>query len=339
MLLLTVSVVVLPMLAAPLAAAAQAAPAAPPRAEAAFELPGMTGLVEGIAVRPQTGAYYFGDVRKRCVWRRDADGRVTRFGAPDDRLLGVFRLVVDEGRGALVAAMSALPQMEGYRDSMQGAAGIAELDLETGAVRRVALVPADGANHVVGDLAVAADGTIYATDSAAPILWRLLPLPKTPGSVRPADPGLLDVFVRSELFGSLQGITTDGGSGLFLTDYKTGVVHVDTATKQVRRLTAPADTNLRGLDTLLRTPSGALVAIQNGTKTQRVLRLTVDPVAAAVARVEAIAEDPAMVDATLGTIAGRDFVFIADGGWNLFEPGAPAPPARVVPVLKVPLER
>jgi hypothetical protein len=81
------------------------------------------------------------------------------------------------------------------------------------------------------------------------------------------------------------------------------------------------------------------VAIQNGTKTQRVLRLTVDPVAAAVARVEAIAEDPAMVDATLGTIAGRDFVFIADGGWNLFEPGAPAPPARVVPVLKVPLER
>lgn len=327
--LLSVCVVVLSLLVAPLAPGPQSAsvPAAP-RPEPAFVLSGMTGLVEGIAFRPKTGAYYFGDVRKRCVWRRDADGRVTRLGAPDDRLLGMFRLVVDEGRGALVVAMSALPQMEGYTESMKGAAGIAELDLETGAVRRVARVPADGANHVVGDLALAADGTIYATDSAAPILWRLLPT----GTA-------LELFVRSELFGSLQGITSDGGAGLFLTDYKTGVVHVDTATKQVRRLTAPAGAELRGLDTLLRTPSGALLAIQNGTKTQRVLRLTVDPPVTAVARVETIAEDPAMVDTTLGTIAGRDFVFIADGGWNLFEPGAPTPAARAVRVLKVPLER
>jgi hypothetical protein len=318
--------------------------------QAAFVLPDMTGLIEGIAFRPKTGAYYFGDVRKRCVWRRDADGRVTRLGAPDDRLLGVFRVVVDEERGSLVAAISALPQMEGYTEAMKGTAGIAELDLETGTVRRVALVPADGANHVVGDLALAADGTIYATDSAAPILWRLVPTPtpRTPGSVRSADPGVLggradpgvlEVFVRSERFGSLQGIAlTDRGS-LLLTDYKSGLVSVDTETKEVRRLAAPPGSELRGLDTLLRTPDGVLVAIQNGTKTQRVLRLTVDPSATAVTRVETIAEDPAMVDATLGTMAGRDFVFIADGGWNLFEPGAPAPAPRAVPVLKVSLER
>ena len=67
------------------------------------------------------------------------------------------------------------------------------------------------------------------------------------------------------------------------------------------------------------------------------LRLTVDAASSAVARVETLAEDPAMVDATLGTIAGADFVFIADGGWNLFEPNAPTPAARAVPVLKVPL--
>ena len=323
--MLSVCLVVVPLLLAPLAPVPQSAPVpAVLRAEAAFVLPQMTGLIEGIAFRPKTGAYYFGDVRKRCVWRRDADGRVTRLGAPDDRLFGVFRLVVDEGRGALVVAMSALPQMEGYNESMKGTAGIAELDLETGAVRRVAMVPADGANHVVGDLAPAPDGTIYATDSAAPILWRLRPT----GTA-------LEPFVRNDLFGSLQGITSDGGAGLFLTDYKTGVVHVDTATNKVRRLAAPTGAELRGLDTLLRTPSGALLAIQNGTKTQRVLRLTVDPSTVAVTRVETIAEDPAMVDATLGTIAGRDFVFIADGGWNLFEPGAPTPVARAVPVLKV----
>jgi len=295
--------------------------------QAAFVLPDTTGLIEGIAFREKTGAYYFGDVRTRCVWRRDADGRVTRLGTPDDRLLGVFRIVVDEAGGRLVVAMSAVPQMERYAEAQKGVAGIAELDLESGAIRRIALVPADGANHVVGDLTLTADGTIYATDSAAPILWRLTPR----GTA-------LEAFVRSDLFGSLQGITpADGTGGLFLTDYKSGVVFVDAASKQVRRLSGPAGAELRGLDTLLRTPAGALLSIQNGTKTQRVLRLTVDAAASAVTHVETIAEDPAMVDATLGTIAGRDLVFIADGGWNRFEPGGSPPAARAVPVLKVPI--
>jgi len=41
-------------------------------------LPEMRGLIEGIAFRPKTGAYYFGDVYLRYVWMRAADGRVTR---------------------------------------------------------------------------------------------------------------------------------------------------------------------------------------------------------------------------------------------------------------------
>ena len=67
--------------------------------ETGFTLPDMTGLIEGIAFRSRTGAYYFGDVHRRCVWQRAADGTVTRFTAPDERLLGVFRIEIDEGRG------------------------------------------------------------------------------------------------------------------------------------------------------------------------------------------------------------------------------------------------
>src|SRR5688572_3064003 len=93
------------------AAQAPAASTAPVRAEAAFALPDMRGLIEGIAFRPKTGAYYFGDVHLRCVWQRAEDGRVTRFSPPDDRLLGVFRLAIDEARGALWVSMGALEQM------------------------------------------------------------------------------------------------------------------------------------------------------------------------------------------------------------------------------------
>ena len=308
-----------------LAAQAPVASTAPARAEAAFVLPEMRGLIEGIAFRPKTGAYYFGDVHLRCVWLRAADGRVTRFSAPDDRLLGIFRVAVDESRGALWASMGALEQMDGFAATHKGAGGIAELDLATGAVRRVVLAPADGAPHLLGDFVQLADGTILATDTTSPVIWMLAP----------GGSALVPLVTGG--FKSLQGITLAAdGRGLFVTDYRVGVLHVDIATKAVRPVTAPAGADLRGLDTLLRTPDGALVAIFNATPRQRILRLTLDDAATAITAVDVLTADPAMPDATLGTLVGGDLVFIADGGWNRFEPGKVDASPRPVPVLKVP---
>jgi sugar lactone lactonase YvrE len=314
------------VLIASIAFAAQAlgASTAAPRAEAAFVLPEMRGLIEGIALRPKTGAYYFGDVHLRCVWQRAADGRVTRFSAPDDRLLGVFRIAIDEARGALWVSMGALEQMDGFAAKHKGAGGLAELDLATGAVRRVVMAPDDGAPHLLGDFVQLADGTIHATDTTSPVIWTL-----TPG-------GSALVPLVEGGFRSLQGITLDADArGLFVTDYRAGVLHVDLATKAVRPLTTPAGVDLRGLDTLLRTPDGALVAIFNATPRQRILRLTLDAAATAITGLDVLAADPAMADATLGTLVGDELVFIADGGWNRFEPGKVDASPRPVPVLKV----
>jgi hypothetical protein len=295
-----------------------------PKAEVAFSLPQMTGLVEGIAFRPRTGAYYFGDVHQRCVWLRTADGRVSRLSAPDDRLLGIFRLAIDEARGALWVSMGALPQMAGFGDTHQGKGGLAELDLETGAVRRVIAAPADGAPHLIGDFVLLADGTIYATDTTSPVIWRLAP-----------GAAALDALVHGG-FKSLQGITLAAdGRGLLVTDYPVGVLHVDIATKAVRPLTPPAGADLRGLDTLVRTPDGALIALVNATARQRVVRLTLDGGATAITTIEVLAADPAMADATLGTLAGDAFVFIADGGWGRFEPGKVDASPRSVPILRI----
>jgi len=315
------------VLMASIALAAQPAAAATiaARAAAAFTLPDMRGLIEGIAFRPKTGAYYLGDVHLRCVWLRTADGRLTRFSAPDDRLLGVFRVTVDEARGALWVSIGALAQMDGFDEQHKGASGLAELDLATGAVRRVVMVPADGAPHLLGDFVQLADGTIYATDETSPVIWTLAP-----------GRGTLAPFLTGT-FKSLQGITLDGdGRGLFVTDYGAGVLHVDLATKAVRPLPAPAGADLRGLDTLLWTPDRALVAIFNATPRQRVLRLTVDAAATAITGVDVLAADPAIADANLGTLVGGDLVFIADGGWNRFEPGKVDTSPRPVPVWKVP---
>ena len=167
--------------------------------------------------------------------------------------------------------MGALEQMDGFAATHKGAGGLAELDLATGAVRRVVMAPADGAPHLLGDFVQLADGTIYATDTTSPIIWTLAP------------GGSALVPLVNGGFKSLQGITLDADArGLFVTDYRVGVLHVDIATKAVRPLTAPAGADLRGLDTLLRTPDGALVAIFNATPRQRILRLTLDAAATAI---------------------------------------------------------
>jgi hypothetical protein len=317
-------VVLAASLVAPLPQTAPPVPASGPKATAAFDLPQMRGLIEGIAFRPKTGAYYFGDVHQRCVWLRTVDGRVTRFTAPDDRLLGLFRVEVDEARGALWASMGALEQMENFGERLRGAAGLVEFDLASGKIRRIVKTPMEGNPHLLGDFVLLADGTIYATDTTSPIIYTL-----------PAGGDALVQLVKGD-FKSLQGITLDAdGRGLFVTDYKVGVLHVDIASKAVRPLTAPDGADLRGLDTLLRTPDGALLAIFNATPRQRILRLTLDAGATAITGVEVLAADPAMADATLGTIVGDDLVFVADGGWGRFEPGKVDASPRPVPVMKV----
>jgi len=133
-----------------------------------------------------------------------ADGRVTRFSAPDDRLLGIFRVVVDEPRGALWASMGALEQMDGFAATHKGAGGIAELDLATGAVRRVIMAPADGAPHLLGDFVQLADGTILATDVATAI---------TAVDVLTADPAMPDATLGTLVTATWSSSPMAAGTG------------------------------------------------------------------------------------------------------------------------------
>ena len=301
------------------------------RGDVAFALPDMRGLIEGIAWREKTGESFFGDVHLRSIWRRAADGAVTRFNPRDDdeRLFGVFGLEVDEARGALWAATSALPEMRGYSVEFKGRAGVAELDVETGEVRRVVLVPADGGDHVLGDLLVADDGSVLATDSVAPVVWRLVPGAET-----------LERWVESPEFMSLQGLAfSQDGTALVVAAYGNGLVRIDRATREVTRLRAPAGTTLLGVDGLERTADGSFIAVQNGITPARLVRATLDPAARAIGSLTVLeaAHEVALADPTLVCRAGNgDLLVIGDAGWRFFEggPAAEAAPRRV-PVLRI----
>jgi len=285
-------------------------------ADLMVELPGRTGILEGIAFRDRTGDLFLGDVHQRCIWRRDRDGRVTRYSAENEDLFGVYGLTLDETRETLWAATSAVPEMTGFTAEHKGHAALAAFSLVTGELRQIVAVPSDGRDHVLGDLLVAPDGTIYATDSAAPIIWRYLP-----GAEE------MDKLVEFPAFVSLQGLVLTNRT-LLVADYGNGLFAIDLSDSApvVRALTPPANTTLLGLDGLAPAPDG-LYAVQNGVTPQRVIRVTLSSDLGSISSVTVLASAlPRMDDLTLVTLVNGRPTFIANAGWEHFDPAKAAHP-------------
>lgn len=287
-----------------------------PRGEAAllFELPDQSGIIEGLAHRVSTGEFFFGDVRQRCVWRRAKDGTLSRFTSVGDGLYGVFQLAVDEPRRRLWAATSMIPSAAGFNPADKGRAALVALDLITGDVIASFPLPPDGNNHVLGDLLLASDGTLFITDSATPTLWRL-----APGATA------LDAFVATPGYTSLQGLALlDGGRKLLVSDYSNGLLAIDLSSRAITPVTSPANVTLLGLDGLL-ARDNAILAVQNGVEPQRVLRLALSPAADTVTSVETLAAgQPGFDDLTLLTVVAGHPVVIAQSGWASIDPADPS---------------
>ncbi|MBS0664570.1 MAG: hypothetical protein JSR48_14985 [Verrucomicrobia bacterium] len=294
-------------------------------AQVVAELPAMDSIIEGVACRAAMNEWFFGDVRQRCVWRRDANGRVTRFSPPDGDLQGVFNVTVDEPRRLLWLSTSALPEIKGFAPALKGRGGICALDLDSGQIRRRVELDADGRDHCLGDLLLAPDGTLYATDSVAPVIWRL-----APGGTR------LEPWLESPEFASLQGLAlVDRGRLLLVSDYANGLWRIDLATRRPVLIPPVANFTQLGLDGLL-ADGDRVVAVQNGISPQRVVRLTFDRDYRRVTSSEVLAAaQPRLDDLSLATFAGSRIHVIARSGWAGFEGRDPHPAPHAALVVRI----
>lgn len=290
------------------------------------ELPGRTGILEGIAFRPRTGDLFLSDVHHRCLWRRDRTGQVSRFSAEDEDLWGMFGLALDEERNALWVAMSAVPEMAGFTSELKGEAAVAEFNLTTSELRRVVPIPGDGRDHGLGDLILGPDGTLYATDSKAPVIWKLA-----------TDADEFEKLVDSPMFASLQGLAWWKGE-LIVADYSHGLFAVDPASGRSRAFVPPGGTTLLGIDGIVAAPGG-LVATQNGVSPQRVIHIALSGEVASVAAVTVLASGlPRLDDVSLITIVDGRPTFIAGAGWEGFDPAkARQPSPHAVRILQTSL--
>jgi sugar lactone lactonase YvrE len=288
----------------------------------AFELPERDLLTEGIAHDARDDVFYVGSVHRSkifCITRR---GVVSELAAELPGRWAPLGLRVDRKRGALWVAAAALPQTAGYNPSDSGRSAILRYDLESGRLRARYDAPTDGAPHAIGDLIVTRGGDVYATDSRAPVIYRV-----------PARGDSLERFVESPLLLSGQGLAlTPDERWLYVADYARGILRVDLGGKSVSLVEAADSVLALGVDGLyfLR---GSLVGIQNGVTPHRVARFTLSPAGDRVLRAEVLERaHPRYDEPTLGVLVGGDLYYIANAQWERFgEDGRIAKPEALEP--------
>ena len=276
------------------------------RSTVAWAIGDPTLLMEGIAVDSATGRWFASSVRGGRVLVREQDGRSHDFIAPGDHGVGaILGMAVDRRRQLLwVTSADTVPGGEDYPE-FSGVSALYAFDLTTGAFRaKVGLPPAED-GHQLGDVIVTARGTLFASDSRSPAVYRL-PAGPLPAIAQVAANG-------SPAFRNLQGmVVTPDERLLYLADYSHGLLRVDLRSGEVLGLPAPTGQSLLGIDGLVGGGPGRLLAVQNGITPVRVIAVHLDRAGTRVLRIEVLDRpdlDPG--EATLAVRNGPDLAYVA----------------------------
>jgi hypothetical protein len=275
-----------------------------------FTFPDQNALTEDLAYDPKTRTFYASSVHRSKIFSIGPDRALKDFTAEgQDGVWSILALSVDSKRRRLWASTAAMAHAAAYRKENVNRSAVLRYDLESARLEKRYEVPADGKSHVLGDMTLSAAGDVYVSDSVD-------------GTVYTIHPGKdqLEALVPKGNFGSPQtpALTPDG-KRLLVADYSLGIAVVDLKSGGIGWLDLPGDLALTGIDGLYTVPGG-LIAVQNGTHPERVIRIWTDAAYTKALRWEAIEEGtPELGDPTHGVLVGKQFYYIANSGWNRFK--------------------
>ena len=198
----------------------------------------------------------------------------------------------------------ALPEGIGFKKEDEGRSSLLKYSLDGGAVLKRYDVKEAG-KHALGDLTIGANGDVFVSDGEGALYW----LDHTKDT--------LEILVPKGVFRSPQtpALSADGRR-LFVPDYTRGIGIVDLASKKVTLLEHPKELSLGGIDGMCLS-GRILIAIQNGTAPERLIRMRLDASLARVSEWETIeANWTGLGDPTHGVVVGQQFYFIANSGWD-----------------------
>ena len=277
---------------------------------------------EGLARDVARSRWLVSSVHRRTVVAIDDAGQLSPFarGLPDD-VGAILGLHVDASRGALFATAAPLPPMRGYAGATSARAELLEFALADGSLRR--RIPL---GRAPGDLAIAADGTVYVSDGLAGVLYVV---PTNGGPVQER---------RSQFFASLQGLVfAPDGDALFAVDYRHGLLRVPLdARDSVTQILDAEGRRAQGLDALA-WHGRTLIATYNGRAPGRVVRITLSPDQQRIADFTVLETHEGPGEPTLGVVLGDAFIYVANSPWAAFDDNGARRPD--VPIAKPELRR
>lgn len=291
----------------------------------AFTLPDAGLLTEDIAFDPGSRRFFVSSIRKAKIVAIDARSGAVRDFVPGgrDAIWGVLALGVDVRRGVLWATTAAMPQTLGYLASDAGHSAVLRYELASGrllerydlpvppppsasASPRAAAAAEDERQRVLGDMTVAPNGDVFVSEAVTGAVYAIragrheLETLEPPGTfVSPQNPAV-----------------TPDGRRLLVADYARGIAVIDLASRAVAWMPHPREVAVNGIDGMYLS-GDSLIAVQNGTEPNRVVRFRLDRALARIVGWEPIASNsPGLGAPTHGTVVGRDFFFLANSGWD-----------------------
>jgi len=277
-------------------------------------------LVEDIAFDASSGRYLLTSVRKKKIVSCDEHGQCRDIvvSSPEKELDGMLAIHIDAVRNLLWATSVGMPMQEGFRPERDGHSELLKFDLKTLRLIR-SYQPNDGKKHALGDLTLAETGDAYVSDGLS-------------GDVYVVKHGTdkLEPLVPSGVFVSPQTPALNKSESiLYVPDYTQGIAKIDLPSRKVEWLKTTVPLALEGIDGLYWTETG-LVATQNGTSPERIVRFHLQSEGALDRFTPIEANWSGLGDPTHGVIVGKDFYFIVNSGWDrvsddgsAFKPGAP----------------
>ncbi len=277
------------------------------KSEKAFTISEKDLITEGIAYDSATKRFFVSSIHKRKIVSIDKNGKVSGFSLDSDGLWSVSGMRVDSKRNVLWATTTAFPQMENFQKADDGKAGVFKYDLKTGKLLKKYLLSNEKERHALGDLIIAKNGDVYASDSVSPNIYRI-----------DVKTDKMEIFLSSDNFSSLQGLAfTPDEKLLFAADYSKGVFRIEMSGKNIAQVTPDANTNLIGIDGIY-FYRGNLIAIQNGFRPHRVASYFLNRDFTAITKSETLEANHAdFNEPTLGVLVGKSFYYIANSQWAL----------------------
>lgn len=267
-------------------------------------IPARHSLVEGVVWDSDALRLYATTVVDRALLSVEPGGTSTTVSAGFGSLLGGAYDPVRKRLWIASASVEATPKRE--------PAFVGLIDLEPSRPGEARRIPAPaGLTATPGDVAVARDGTVYASDGLNGAVYRC----------RPGCAELEILLAPGTLF-SAQGLALSSDQRLlYVADRRYGIAALERASGRLLQVLGDGSMMLDGIDGLS-VRGRDLIATQTAYAPARIVRLRLSPNGLRVERLEVLERAHSeWGEVTLGTVAGDRLLYVADAQWDHYGDG------------------